>query len=81
MPDNIIEHYGPRKKAVDGYVYMEIRKEMHSLPQADILATTSSNSVRHATDTSNNPTCLASGNTLHNPSGSTCAWMTLASNI
>ncbi len=36
--DNIIEHYGLCKKAVDGYVYMEIRKGMYSLPQAGILA-------------------------------------------
>ncbi len=32
-------------------------------------------------DTSNNPTCLASRNMLHDPSGSTCAWTTSASNI
>ncbi len=68
---NIIEHYGLCKKAVDGYVYME----MASLP------TNSSHSVWHAMDTLNNPTHLASENTLHNPSGSTCAWTTLASNI
>jgi hypothetical protein len=32
-------------------------------------------------DTSNNPTHLASGNTLQDPSVSTCAYTTLASNI
>jgi hypothetical protein len=32
-------------------------------------------------DTLNNPTYLASGNMLHGPSGSTCAWTALASNI
>ncbi len=38
IPDNIIEHYGLHKKTIDGYVYMEIRKGMYSLPQAGILA-------------------------------------------
>ncbi len=38
IPDNIIEYYGLRKKAIDGYVYMEIRKGMYGLPQASILA-------------------------------------------
>ncbi len=38
MPDNIIEHYGLREKAVDVYVYMKIRKGMYGLPQAGILA-------------------------------------------
>jgi hypothetical protein len=38
IPDNIIEHYGLQEKAVDGYVYMEIRKGMYGLPQAGILA-------------------------------------------
>jgi hypothetical protein len=36
--DDIIKHYGLRKKAIDGYVYMEIRKGMFGLPQAGILA-------------------------------------------
>ncbi len=36
--DDIIEHYGRRKMAVDGYVYMEIKKGMYGLPQASILA-------------------------------------------
>jgi hypothetical protein len=36
IPGNIIEHYGLRKKVVDGYVYMEIRKGMYGLPQASI---------------------------------------------
>ncbi len=38
IPDNIIKHYRLREKAVDGYVYMEIRKGMYGLPQAGILA-------------------------------------------
>ncbi len=38
IPNNIIEHYGLREKAIDGYVYMEIRKGMYGLPQAGILA-------------------------------------------
>ncbi len=38
LPDNIIKHYGLRKKAVDDYDYMEIRTGMYGLPQAGILA-------------------------------------------
>ncbi len=38
IPNDIIEHYGLHEKAVDGYVYMEIRKGMYGLPQAGILA-------------------------------------------
>ncbi len=38
IPEDIMEHYGLRKKAIDGYVYMEIRKGMYGLPQASILA-------------------------------------------
>ncbi len=38
IPDNIFKHYELRKKAVDGYVYMEIIKGMYGLPQAGILA-------------------------------------------
>jgi hypothetical protein len=38
IPDDIIEHYELREKAIDGYVYMEIRKGMCGLPQAGILA-------------------------------------------
>ncbi len=45
------------------------------------LPTNLSNFGWHAMDTLNNPTHLASGNTLHGPSGSTCKRMTLASNI
>jgi hypothetical protein len=38
MPKDIIKSYGLHEKAVDGYVYMEIRKGVYSLPQAGILA-------------------------------------------
>jgi hypothetical protein len=38
ITDDIINHYRLRKKAVDGYVYMEIRKGMYGLLQAGILA-------------------------------------------
>jgi hypothetical protein len=39
IPEDIIEHYGLPKKAIDRYVYMEIRKGMYGLPQgASILA-------------------------------------------
>jgi hypothetical protein len=38
MPDDIIKYYGLREKAVDGYVYVKVRKGTYSLPQAGILA-------------------------------------------
>jgi hypothetical protein len=38
MPQDIIEHYGLREKALNDYAYMEIRKGMYGLPQAGILA-------------------------------------------
>jgi hypothetical protein len=48
------KHYRLRQKSIDGYVYMEIRKGMYSLPQAASLPTNFSNSVSHAMDTLNN---------------------------
>jgi hypothetical protein len=81
IPKDIIEGFRLHRNAVDGYVYMEIRKGMYDLPQAGILANKLlKNSVLHAMGTLNSPTCLASGNMSHNPSGSTCAWMALATN-
>jgi hypothetical protein len=38
IPDDIIEHYGLREKALNGYAYMEIHRGMYGLPQAGILA-------------------------------------------
>jgi hypothetical protein len=38
LPDKIIEKYGLKKLAVDGWVYLEIRKGMYGLKQAGILA-------------------------------------------
>jgi hypothetical protein len=38
IPDDIIEHYGLREKALNGYAYMGIRHGMYGLPQAGILA-------------------------------------------
>ncbi len=38
FPQDIIEHYGLRNKALNDYIYMEIRKGMYGLPQAGILA-------------------------------------------
>jgi hypothetical protein len=38
FPQDIIEHYGLSNKTLNGYVYMEICKEMYGLPQAGILA-------------------------------------------
>ncbi len=81
IPNDIIKHYRLREKAVNGYVYMEIRKGMYASHKPASLPTNSSNSVWHAMDTSNNLTRLASGSTLHNPSGSTCTWTTWGSNI
>ncbi len=37
FPDNIVNHYDLRRKAENGFVYMEIRKGMYGLPQAGIL--------------------------------------------
>ncbi len=38
FPTDIIDHYRLTEKALNGYVYMEIRKGMYGLPQAGILA-------------------------------------------
>ncbi len=60
------------------FAYAQENSPVQPLPPAS-LPTSSSNSVLPAM-TLNSPTCLASGNTFHDPSGSTCAWTTLASN-
>jgi hypothetical protein len=39
MPEDVIEHYNLRDKATpNGYVYYELQKGMHSLPQAGIIS-------------------------------------------
>ncbi len=38
FPDDIVNHYKLRRKAKNGFVYMEIQKEMYGLPQTGILA-------------------------------------------
>jgi hypothetical protein len=38
FPDDIVECYNLKEKALKGYVYMEIQCRMDGLPQADILA-------------------------------------------
>jgi len=38
LPDDIVEHYNLKEKALNGYAYMEIRRGMYGLPQAGILA-------------------------------------------
>jgi hypothetical protein len=38
FPDDIIQHYNLQEKALNGYVYMEIRQGMYGLPQAGILS-------------------------------------------
>ena len=38
IPDDVIEEYGLQDKATtDGYVYVEVRKGMHTLPQAGLI--------------------------------------------
>jgi hypothetical protein len=38
IPQDIIDHYHLHEKALNGYIYMEIRKGVYGLPQAGILA-------------------------------------------
>jgi hypothetical protein len=38
FPEHIIEQYQLRDKAINGYIYVEIRKAIYGLPQAGILA-------------------------------------------
>ncbi len=38
FPNDIIAHYSLCEKALNGYVYMEIRQGMYGLPQAGNLA-------------------------------------------
>ena len=38
FPDDIVEHCNLKEKALNGYVYMEIRRGMYGLPQVGILA-------------------------------------------
>jgi hypothetical protein len=38
FPDDIIKHYNLHEKALNGYVYMKIRRGMYGLPQPGILA-------------------------------------------
>jgi hypothetical protein len=38
IPDEIIDEYNLRRLVSNGYVYIELRKEMYGLPQAGILA-------------------------------------------
>jgi hypothetical protein len=79
--DDIIKHYELRKKALMVMSTWKSEKECMASHKLASLPTNFSNSDWHAMDTSNNPTHLASGNMLHGPSGSTCVWTTLASNI
>ncbi len=78
---DIIEHYGLCETAVEGYVSWKSGRVCMASHKPASLPASSSNSVLHTMDTSNSPTCLASGNESYTPSGSTCGWMTLASNI
>ena len=38
FPDDIVNHYDLKRKAKNGFVYMEIQKGMYGLPHAGILA-------------------------------------------
>ena len=38
IPQEIIDHYDLLPKVKNGFVYMEIRRGMHGLPQAGVLA-------------------------------------------
>ena len=38
LPDDVIEEYKLRQKAVDGYVYVECRRGMYGLPHAGLIA-------------------------------------------
>jgi hypothetical protein len=55
LPTNIIEHYNLHEKAIDGYVYTEIQKGMHGLPQASILAKNYSKNCWHVMGTLRTP--------------------------
>ena len=82
FPADIIDHYKLKEKALNGYVYMEIRKVIYGLPQAGILlANKLIKELWLDTDTSNNPTRQAFGNMSVAPSGSTHVWMISESNI
>jgi hypothetical protein len=79
IPNDIIEHYGLHKKAIDGMSAWKSERVCTASHKSASLPTSSSNFVLHAMDL-NSPTHLASENTSHNRSGSTCAWTTLAPN-
>ena len=60
FPDDIVEHYNLKEKALNGYVYMEIRRGMYGLPQAGILG-------QQAPTKTTGPTRLLPGTTHTRP--------------
>jgi hypothetical protein len=81
MSKDTIKHYRLRKKAIDGYVYMEIRKGMYSFPQASILANKLLKLRLACHGYFKQPHMTAFGNTSHDSSGSIWAWTALAYQI
>jgi hypothetical protein len=77
FPDNIVDHYNLRRKAKNGFVYMEIRKGMCGLPQARILVNKLLKNGSDTMATLNNPTRLAFGNMSVALYGSTSVSMIL----
>ncbi len=75
-PQDIIEHYDLRNKALNGYVYMEICKGMYGLPQPGILANKllKKRLARHGYFE-----LPAYGNMTHAQFGSISQWMILGS--
>jgi hypothetical protein len=66
LPDEIIEKYHLTNLAVDGWVYLEIRKGMYGLKQAGILANQLIQKSLNLLDTTQNGIHHAYGYTLQN---------------
>jgi hypothetical protein len=77
FPDNIVDHYDLRRKAKNGFVYMEIRKGMYGLPQARILANKLLKNGSDTMSTLNSPTRPAFENMSVALYGSTSVLMIL----
>jgi hypothetical protein len=81
FPDDIVEHYNLKEKALNGYVYMEIRRGMYGLPQAGILANKLYENDWADTAISRCNTHPVCGSTSRDPYGSICVSTISASNI
>jgi hypothetical protein len=80
FPADIIDHYGLKEKALDGYVYMEIQKGMYGLPQAGILANKLLKEWLARHGYFEQPHTPGLWKHVSRPSGSTYVWMILESN-